>query len=65
MKQTISLAAARVNANMTQREVAKMLDVTAQTIINWEKGRSEPTVSQSMKLAELYDFPYDCIFMPK
>lgn len=36
----ISLAAARVNAGMTQEEVAKKMGISKQTIINWEKGVS-------------------------
>ena len=35
----ISLAAARVNAEMTQEEVAEIMHVSKNTIINWEKGR--------------------------
>ena len=34
----ISLAAARVNANMTQEDVAKELKVGKQTVGNWEKA---------------------------
>ncbi len=36
----ISLAAARVNAKMTQKQVAEKMGVSKQTIINWEKGVS-------------------------
>ena len=35
----ISLAAARVNAGMTQEDVAKKMGISKQTIINWEKGK--------------------------
>ena len=34
----ISLAAARVNAGLTQAETAEKMGVTKRTIINWEKG---------------------------
>lgn len=34
----ISLAAARVNAGLTQDEVAKRMHVSKTTILNWEKG---------------------------
>lgn len=37
----ISLTAARVNAEMTQKDVAKALKVSKQTIVNWEKGKTE------------------------
>ena len=42
----ISLASARVNAEMTQEEVAKYMHVGKQTVVSWEKGTSEPKMSQ-------------------
>lgn len=42
----ISLAAARVNANMTQEKVAKALGLSTQTIINWENGKTQPKIDQ-------------------
>nr|DAV29045.1 MAG TPA: Helix-turn-helix XRE-family like protein [Caudoviricetes sp.] len=64
-KLKISLAAARVNAEMTQAEVAKTLHVSPNTLVAWEKGKSEPTVSQGRTLAELYKIPIDSlIFLP-
>lgn len=58
----ISLAAARVNAQKTQEEVAKALKVGKQTIVSWEKGESEPRISQARMLSELYQIPLDHIF---
>lgn len=58
----ISLAAARVNAELTQQEVANRLHISKQTIVNWEKGKSEPSASQADMLSELYKFPRDSIF---
>lgn len=63
-KLMISLAAARVNAKLTQEEVAKKLHINKQTIVAWEKGESEPKVSQAMALSELYKIPIDNIFLP-
>lgn len=60
----ISLAAARVNAGLTQDDVAKALKVGKQTIVSWEKGNSEPKMSQSRQLSELYNMPLDYIFLP-
>lgn len=54
-------AAARVNAGLTQRQVAECLHVTQATIVAWEKGVSEPSVTQARKLGELYDMPLDNI----
>ena len=61
----ISLAAARVNAGLTQEEVAKALKVGKQTVVNWEKGTSEPKMSQGRQLSELYKMPLDYIFLPE
>lgn len=61
----ISLAAARINAGLTQEEAAKALKVGKQTIVNWEKGKSEPKMSQSRQLSELYKIPLDYIFLPE
>lgn len=58
----ISLAAARVNAKMTQSDVAKAMHVTKQTIVNWENGKREPKVSQAAQLSELYRIPLKNIF---
>ena len=61
----ISLAAARVNAGYTQEEASKLLKVSKTTIVNWEKGKSEPKTTQAKRLSELYKMPYDSIiFLP-
>lgn len=60
----ISLAAARVNAKMTQSTVAEKMHVSKQTIINWEKGKNVPGTAQLQFLCNLYDFPVDNIFLP-
>lgn len=59
----ISLAAARVNAGLTQSDVAKALSVGKTTIVSWEKGKSEPKISQMDRLVELYNMPRDYIFL--
>lgn len=63
-KLQISLAAARVNAGMTQLDVAKALNVGKQTIVSWEKGKSEPKMSQCRALSDLYHISLDNIFLP-
>ena len=60
----ISLAAARVNAGMTQEDVAREMHVSKNTIVNWEKGTSEPSINQGKELASLYSIPLDYIFLP-
>lgn len=61
----ISLAAARVNAEMTQNDVAMALKVTKQTIVNWEKGKVVPGSMQLDCLSRLYKIPVDNISLPK
>lgn len=61
----ISLAAARVNAGMTQEQAAKKMKVSKQTIVNWEKGKAEPKISQINELCALYKIHLDNIFLPK
>lgn len=60
----ISLAAARVNANMTQDEVAKKLKVSNKTIGNWEKGIIVPSAATLFALSALYGIPENNIFLP-
>lgn len=62
----ISLAAARINKEMTQDEVAKYLKVSKHTVLDWEKGRKEPTINQALIISNLYELPLDAIiFLPK
>lgn len=61
----ISLAAARTNAGLTQKNVADALNVAVSTVRNWENGKTTPKLPQAHALCELYGIPYDCIkFLP-
>jgi DNA-binding XRE family transcriptional regulator len=42
----ISMEAARVNARMTQKELAKRLGISTFTIRNWENGVTSPTIEK-------------------
>ena len=59
----ISLAAARVNANKTQEEVAAALGVSKATIINWEAYRTSPSYEVVKRLETLYGYPFDYVRM--
>lgn len=61
----ITLAAARVNAGYTQKEVASIMHKTEQTIVNWERGRSDIDYANFVFLCNLYKAPVDAVFMPK
>lgn len=58
----ISLAAARINAKMSQKEVADALHVSNKTVGNWEAGTSEPSFATLNELSRLYGIPIECIF---
>ena len=60
----ITLEAARVNAHLTQKELAEILGVSNTTVVNWEKGKTEPSLSQLKKISELSGIPSDFIFIP-
>lgn len=60
----ISLEAARVNAGLTQKQLADKLGVSNATVVSWEKGYTEPGVSQLRIISELSGIPMDFIFTP-
>ena len=51
----------REERGLTQLELAYRLGVTPVTIYNWERGRTEPRVSQFRQLARLFGVGMDDI----
>lgn len=49
----------REKSDLTQKELAKMLSVTSQTILNWENEIYEPNISQLIKLADIFKVSLD------
>lgn len=61
----VTLPVARKIAGLTQKGLGNEVGVSESTVISWEKGRSEPTVSQAQKISEITGIPLDCIiFLP-
>lgn len=61
----ITLKAARVNAGLTQDEVAKEVKKSKNTIVNYENGKSVPDIETGKALATLYGCSVDdLIFLP-
>lgn len=58
----ISLAAARVNANLTQKQVAIKMNIDKTTLSNWERGKTAPKATQLIKLCKIYDISIDDVF---
>ena len=61
----VTLPVARKIAGLTQKELGSAVGVSESTIINWEKGRSEPSVIQAKKISVATGIDLDCIiFLP-
>ena len=55
----ITLKAARVNVGLSQKEAAKLLNVSNKTLGNWENGASYPKANKVKELCLLYNVRYD------
>ena len=60
----ISLKAARVNANLSQEEVARKMKKSKVTINNWENGKTEIDYGNLNELCRLYSVTMDDILLP-
>ena len=58
----ISLKAARVNAGLTQDELAKLVGVTRQTVMAWEDNPAAMKIKDAEKVCKTLDVPFDQIF---
>lgn len=61
----ITMAAARVNAGMTQNQVAEALHVSNKTIVKWENGYVIPRFIQLKAFCDVVNVPIERIFLPK
>ena len=57
----ISLSAARINAKLTQKELANAIGVDEKTVWNWENGVSVPDVNKAKKISQVCGISLDCI----
>lgn len=58
----ITLAAARVNAGLSQDKAANMLEISKDTLSNYERGKTTPDWNMVKKIESVYGFPSDFIF---
>ena len=49
----------RKRKNMTQIDLANLMDVKQYVVSSWEIGRSEPNISQIIKLSDIFKIPTD------
>lgn len=61
MIMAMSIKAARVNANLTQKQAADIIGVSADTICNWENGKNYPSTDKIPKILEAYGCELDDI----
>ena len=61
----ITIRAARVNAGMTQTQVAAVCNVNPATVSRWESGKAFPNGLELMGLAYLYGVKVDDFIVPK
>lgn len=57
----ITMKAARINANLTQEEMADRLGVTKKTIGSWENGKTKPKLDKVEPICSLLGVGYDDI----
>ena len=53
------LQRSRVRAGLTQEQAAEALDVTRQTVSNWETGKTYPDIKNIVDISELYHVSLD------
>lgn len=64
MEFKISMASARVNAGLTQKDLAKACKVSESTVINWESGKACPHMKRIPLLEKAYGIPIDYVKIP-
>ena len=49
----------RIEKGLTQKQLAKELNISEDSVYNWEKGRSEPSINDLITLATMLDVTID------
>lgn len=62
MEYSVRIRTLREERGMSQRELAKRLNLTPGCVAKWELGLSAPTVENLLALADLFGCPLDAIF---
>lgn len=60
----ITMVAARVNANLTQAQLAEKMGVSRQTVIDWESGKREVRTPYFYLFCNITGFSPDDILLP-
>ena len=57
----MQLLTLRTKAGWSQEFVARQIEVSRQTIMNWESGENKPNVDKAIKLAKLFGVTVDAL----
>lgn len=60
----LTLAAARVNADLTQKEAAKKLGISVTSLRSYEVGTRSPNWKTVQKMVDIYGVPVECFNLP-
>lgn len=57
----ITMASARVNAGLKQNELSQLMNVSQNSVIDWEKGRKYPRVNELYRFCDIVNCPIEQI----
>ena len=60
----ITMAAARVNAGLTQKQLAAECGVSEAAVFNWENGKNAPKLKHLPELEKAYGISLDYVKIP-
>jgi DNA-binding transcriptional regulator YiaG len=63
-KLKIRLSAVRVNAGLSQQDIADKMGVSRITVGNWESGKAKMKEAELRMFADICNFPRENIFLP-
>lgn len=61
----ITLKAARINANLSLKDVAKILEIDCKTLSSWERGMTAIPAIVFFQLCDIYKLDSDLVAVPK
>ncbi len=64
MQTGIQIAEARRRKNLTQEQLAELMEVTRQTVSRWEAGASYPEMEKIVRLADILEVSCDDLLRP-
>ncbi len=59
MKISEKIKSARAKSGLTQEDVAESLEISRQTLSNWENAKTLPDISSVIKMSDLYQVSLD------